>query len=380
MLHPKILCVLLLAIIFIINILSAQFHSFYSRVSSYTYNQNLQSIRNIPEPESILQQRLQDYGRILPSDATIREKLAFHFPYNNTENFPKNIWQSWKVNSSDPNFPTNFQNFQKSWKTFNLNYNHQILDDKFAFEFIEKNFQNKSLNVLIDVYKKLPIVILKADFLRYLIGFVSGGVYTDIDTTALKSIDDWASTKLENNIGLAIGIEADPDRKDWHDWYARRIQFCQWTFHSKPGHPLLREIIARIVDITLSGKYPKNKHGEYDVMNWTGPGIWSDTIFDYLNNYDVIHPNALSNSNPNSDLNLNDKRVINDEIKQVSEEEGKINFKTFTGLEKPKVIGDVMILPITSFSPGVGHMGSKSIDDEMAYVKHFFKGSWKNNN
>jgi len=39
-----------------------------------------------------------------------------------------------------------------------------------------------------------------------------------------------------------------------------------------------------------------------------------------------------------------------------------------------KKIGDVVVLPITSFSPGVQQMGAKDYDDPMAFVKHEFEG------
>ena len=41
---------------------------------------------------------------------------------------------------------------------------------------------------------------------------------------------------------------------------------------------------------------------------------------------------------------------------------------------EPKKVGDVVVLPITSFSPGIGHSGAKDDDDPMAFVKHEFEG------
>lgn len=101
-----------------------------------------------------------------------------------------------------------------------------------------------------------------------------------MDTMLLKPIDSWPSQNKSwlNNIidlnkpipyknskpsllssdeishqpGLVIGIEADPDRDDWSEWYARRIQFCQWTIQAKPGHPILRELILNITATTLA--------------------------------------------------------------------------------------------------------------------------------
>ena len=78
-------------------------------------------------------------------------------------------------------------------------------------------------------------------------------------------------------------------------------------------------------------------------MNWTGPGIWTDMLFEYFNSV-AAEP---------------------------------VTYETFSKRETGTFVGDVLVLPITSFSPGVGHMGSKSVSDPMAFVQHHFSGSWK---
>lgn len=53
---------------------------------------------------------------------------------------------------------------------------------------------------------------------------------------------------------------------------------------------MLRELIAKITDITLTrhkkGQLKKvlGKNEGGDIMNWTGPGIFTDTVFEYMNN------------------------------------------------------------------------------------------------
>ena len=39
-----------------------------------------------------------------------------------------------------------------------------------------------------------------------------------------------------------------------------------------------------------------------------------------------------------------------------------------------KKVGDVVVLPITSFSPGVQQMGAEDYEHPMAFVKHEFEG------
>lgn len=59
----------------------------------------------------------------------------------------------------------------------------------------------------------------------------------------------------------------------------------------------------------------------------------------------------------------------------MSTSEDRIDYRNFTGMETRKRVGDVVVLPITSFSPGVGQMGAKEPDDPMAFVKHDFEGA-----
>ncbi|CUM65008.1 uncharacterized protein PRCAT00002627001 [Priceomyces carsonii] len=299
----------------------------------------------------------------LPKQASVREQLAFHFPYDILQPFQKNIWQTWKVSLDHKEFPLKYKNFQSSWSEKNPDYVHHILSDSECHEFVNQAYS--TVPDVAEAYNIMPKSILKADFFRYLVLFARGGVYSDIDTVDLKLIDTWVSLNemlfgKPNIAGLVVGIEADPDRPDWAQYYARRIQFCQWTIQAKKGHPMLRELITKITELTLWRKKElkltsvlgKDEGG--DVMNWTGPGIWTDYLFQYMN--------SLLQSEDDS---------------KSKEDDQVITWKVFTGMEMPIAIEDVLILPITSFSPDVGHMGSKGSNDPMAYVLHRFLGGWK---
>lgn len=299
----------------------------------------------------------------LPQITTVRQQLAFQFPYEAEKPFQRNIWQTWKVDLALDEFPDKYRKFQQSWLDVNPNYKHSVIPDEACDELV-----NQLYSVVPDVahaYNIMPKSILKADFFRYLILFARGGVYSDIDTVSLKPIDSWLSANKTlydkpSNPGLVVGIEADPDRPDWADWYARRIQFCQWTIQAKKGHPMLGELVARITEITLEREknnqlnkvLGKDEGG--DVMVWTGPGIWTDSVFAYMNN--VLQPQE------------------NFETQKYDE---FITWETFTGMEMPIAIDDVLVFPITSFSPDVNQMGARSLKHPLAYAKHMFAGSWK---
>lgn len=289
------------------------------------------------------QQALQDMSKM-----SLYDKLAYQFPYDVETKFPAYIWQTWKWSPANQEFA--FRAEEASWTELHPGFVHEVITDQVAVHLLRVLYA--AIPEVLEAYHALPQPVLKADFFRYLILLARGGIYSDIDTFALKSALEWIPDSVpKEKIGLVIGIEADPDRPDWKDWYSRRIQFCQWTIQSKPGHPVLRDIVTRITNETLKRK----REGVFitkqkSVVEFTGPAVWTDTIFDYFN----------------------DQRYFD-----MSHSKGNISYLNFTGMEAPKLVGDVVVLAITSFSPGVHQMGAKNYDDPMAFVKHDFEGSWK---
>jgi alpha 1,6-mannosyltransferase len=91
------------------------------------------------------------------------------------------------------------------------------------------------------------------------------------------------------------------------------------------------------------------KVGKMDktVMEFTGPGAWTDAIFRYFNNPEYFH---------------------------ILPGEKNVTYEDFSGQTTHRKMGDVVVLPITSFSPGVGQMGAEDTDHPMAFVKHNFDG------
>ncbi|KPM33884.1 hypothetical protein AK830_g12688 [Neonectria ditissima] len=311
---------------------------------------NPDSAASIPEkPKEMEVKRRRIKPRIDMSDMSTYDKLQYAYPYDVETKFPAYIWQTWKHSPDNPDFQ--FRDQEASWTDEHPGFVHEVITDEVAVNLLRLLYA--PIPEVIEAYNAMPLPVLKADFFRYLILFARGGIYSDIDTYAIQSAFKWVPAEIpRETIGLVIGIEADPDRPDWADWYSRRIQFCQWTIQSKPGHPVLREIIARITKATLAMK----RSGRFDnfvgndVVEFTGPAVWTDTIMDYLN----------------------DERYFD-----MKTSKGKIDYRNFTGMETSKRVGDVVVLPITSFSPGVGQMGAKEPDDPMAFVKHDFEGTWK---
>lgn len=280
----------------------------------------------------------------------VRDRLRYYYPYDLEQKFPGFIWQTWKYTPASGEFGESLRPLEATWSEKHPGFVHEVVTDDAARNLIK--YLYAGVPEVVDAYISMPLPVLKADFFRYLILYARGGIYSDIDTSAIKAATEWLPEDFDRStIGLVLGIEADPDRDDWHKWYSRRIQFCQWTIQAKPGHPVLRDVIAFITEEALRMKEQKIlKEGKMDktIMEFTGPAVWTDAVFRYLNNPDYFE-------GVSSKLN--------------------ITAMNFTGLTVQKRIGDLVVLPITSFSPGVQQMGAQEPDDPMAFVKHEFEGA-----
>ncbi|KAK3363314.1 glycosyltransferase family 32 protein [Lasiosphaeria hispida] len=299
---------------------------------------------NRDRPSRHGQQAMQDMSKL-----SLYDKLAYQFPYDVETKFPAYIWQTWKWTPAHGEF--DFREQEATWTEQHPGFIHEVITDQVAVHLLRLLYA--SVPEVLEAYDALPLPVLKADFFRYLILLARGGIYSDIDTYAIRSAVEWIPESVPRDaVGLVIGIEADPDRPDWKDWYSRRIQFCQWTIQSKPGHPVLREVVSRITEQTLKRKRAGSlkEVSDKSVIEFTGPALWTDIIFEYFNDdryFDMTHS------------------------------AGPIDYQNFTGMDAAKRVGDVIVLPITSFSPGVQQMGAKDYDDPMAFVKHDFEGTWK---
>ena len=298
-----------------------------------------------PKPASEVQQSIQDVA-----SKTLYEKLRFHFPYDIESKFPAYIWQTWKYGPESGKFEERLRPFEATWTSHHPSFVHEVVTDDAALHLI--NYLYASVPEVVKAYEAMPLPVIKADFFRYLILLARGGIYSDIDTQALKPAHQWLPQNLDQStVGLVVGIEADPDRDDWNKWYARRVQFCQWTIQSKPGHPALRSIVATITEDTLrmqkAGQLRKGKEPTKSIMEFTGPGAWTDALLSYFNNKEYFDFSTRGTN---------------------------VSYSDFFKIRQHKKIGDVVVLPITSFSPGVGQMGSEGPEDLMAFVKHEFDG------
>ena len=259
--------------------------------------------------------------------------------------FPRKIWQTAKTGVAGMDEAD--RQAVQSWTKMNQKWRYETITQYGAESYIQERFADRW--EIQEVFTDLQDPILRSDLIRYLVLLGDGGVYSDLDTRSLKPIDGWIPIEYKNRANVVIGVEYDKlDGGRWTDW-TLDLQFCSWTVLARPGHPLLELTVARAIqglkshalkqETTISGITLSRE----EVLDTTGPAMFTRAVFE-----------SLSTSTGT-------------------------NFTLFnvTGMQSPKLVDDILILPIAAFGNGQGHSNAPSPDHEGALVQHLFKGSWK---
>lgn len=299
--------------------------------------------KQLERQRRVLEKKIKELKK-LPSDATLREKLVYSFEYDSSRKFPAFIWQTYDKpvintrtvqddladsasdksdNDGQGMISEELASNKANWDEKNPGFVHEIFNEDIIYAMVRHYYA--SVPEVVEAYNALPTKILKIDFFKYLILLARGGLYADMDTVPLQPIPNWVPGDVEpRKIGLIIGIEHDAQDNSWKNDYVRRLQFGTWIIQAKPGHPVVREIVAQITETTLRRKRDNelnlNFRNDLNIMSWTGSGVWTDVIFTYFNDY------------------------LRSGIAR------KVTWKEFHNLKTPKVLSDVLIFPEFTFN------------------------------
>ena len=189
---------------------------------------------------------------------------------------------------------------------------------------------------------------MRADLIRYLALLQDGGVYNDVDVGCLKPIDLWIPPAFRHNTSVVLGIEVDnemgPDR-------SKLFELVNWTIMSRRNAPFMRYLVDRVIEnlennaakhnTTLSSLQPKRQ----EVIDVTGPAALTQAAFQYLS----------------------------------EKTQTTVDMQNFTKMRRPKLVADILVLPINAFGAGHQVQWSGTDEDGSALVHHYFAGSWKTN-
>lgn len=197
-----------------------------------------------------------------------------HWDSTSSTPLPRKIWQIFSARADAQEQPRDSIDPKAlgdttSWIGLNPGYQYTLLGagTTSSDDFVIKHFSHEKS--IIDTYFSLRNPGLKTDLLRYLILWVEGGVYADLDTWAIKPIDAWVPEQLRSGgkVRAVVGLEWDQlDGEPWPgpggepSWATHVVQFCQWTLAAVPGHPLFENAVEtaleRISDLAAAKKTP----------------------------------------------------------------------------------------------------------------------------
>tara|TARA_B110001454_G_C12709320_1_gene430039 strand:- start:1212 stop:1949 length:738 start_codon:yes stop_codon:yes gene_type:complete len=216
-------------------------------------------------------------------------------------------------------------------KTKKINKKHivKLYDDNDIYDLIKKHYPND-----IDIVKKIEKGAILADVFRYLILYLEGGIYSDMDCMPLKPIDGLFNDHLINeNTNIIVCKEWWKHPKSFNNKYNNN-RLCQWFMIAKPKQMIFlnsyKECIKNISNDYLQIKnlcekrtISNNAYWKYisSVMRYTGP---------------IMFTKIINKTLPNDNL---------------------------------------CILPCDYFCPGSGPNGNVHVTKN-SYIKHLFSASW----
>ncbi|KAJ9112273.1 hypothetical protein QFC19_000692 [Naganishia cerealis] len=145
-------------------------------------------------------------------------------------------------------------------------------------------------------------------------GNIRNGTHDVSRDRELDAIQSWIKDSERNSWEppkLIVAVEFDywgpRAAETWTEiGYSRGFQIVQWTMLAQPGHPVFLDVLGRIIrDVkkhrAVQADYAQGQFNEeiskntlLDVLDFTGPGVFSDAVFRYLLARWGAHPRDIS--------------------------------------------------------------------------------------
>ena len=180
---------------------------------------------------------------------------------NSNTKIPKKIVQTWEHKHFEPEFESMLIN---SWKQLNPTYEYVLFDDNEIDQFIKDNFDIS----IYSAYKNIIPGANKADLFRYCYLYINGGVYVDIDTLCIGTLDKFIP--LDADFVVPIDLNVNPNEGKYNLFNA--------FIASIPKHPILLNCISKICNFVTNNYIPNSK------LDFTGPGLLGRCTNKFLKN------------------------------------------------------------------------------------------------
>lgn len=177
---------------------------------------------------------------------------------------PKIIWQTSKEPFNE--LPDYLRTMAQTWQEINPDWEYHYVTNHDAGEWILKTYGAKYK----EMYDYIDIPFCKADFWRYLVLRMYGGLYVDIDTVCLQPIESWVDLNSMMNVG-----------EEWFPEFGETT-YTQWLIATTPGNKFMNGMLTEM----RIGIASMMEEGSGVTPTQTGPGPWTITLNE-LNDNDI---------------------------------------------------------------------------------------------
>lgn len=248
---------------------------------------------------------------------TLFSTLTQDFSLTATNPIPKTIWHK----PGPSGFPTSALEWTETCTTSNPDHEVLYLTESDATDFVSTAFAHRP--DLLSTYSALRLAGVKHDMLRYMLLYDQGGVWLEVGAACAAEvpISEWLPAEHRDGTGLMLAREPDAAATP-----QAPHRFATWVMMAQPGSPHLLAVVEDIVaavhqtmrfyDVADMGNLTEAMVG--DVVEFSGPGRLTRAVLGSLE--------AMLN-----------RTVEREEVSSVL---------------MPKLLGDVLIMPRSSFSTG----------------------------
>lgn len=174
---------------------------------------------------------------------------------------PRILHQTWRNEA----LPPRFARWSQSWRHWHPDWDYRFYTD----EDIRKIIRDRAPRWL-PAFDSMTLPVLRIDFFRYVIVYLDGGLYADLDMIAYKPSD-----ALLSGASCVLSVEHELTRSRQRALnFAEPFQLANCIFAAVPRHPFLSELIEEIVR-----NVAKPVMRDADVLERSGPYLVTRMAF-----------------------------------------------------------------------------------------------------
>jgi hypothetical protein len=180
---------------------------------------------------------------------------------------PKILHQTWK--SRD--LPPKYARWSESFRRHLPDWEYRFWDDDACLGLVKESYPQ-----YLDTYLGLRNPAERSDLFRYMVLHRFGGMYADIDCECRRPLDF-----IDPSDEFIVATELNTRSLRIMRLYRSDLPklYCQWTFLSAPGHPILTRLIE---DIARHAQATASDDPIINVLKRTGPHAFTRAILSHI--------------------------------------------------------------------------------------------------